>query len=677
MADISRIDLYLQQEVGTYYENTLKEQELINKFVALYSMSKSAQESVAECNPDNLDKWRRAYLGTLNALNQDGTESKRKSRQLRKLAYEVVESTVDNSIPTPKIIPQHKSDVPVVGITEEYLKYQAKNIFNVFLNDKSERSTYIDGTVWYKVYWDSLDNSHVRSGAPKIELFRVDQIVPQPGVTNYRQLEYIFERNRVSVSRLYDLYNRLIRPTDGTSMVDIVSCYFLNGNRRVGLFMWAENTLQVICNEEDWQVRKLRTCQMCGAVNPVADTCSQCGNSTFKYEVAQTDVLEEDLVEVYNPYDVGETEDPAKRKELAQRPFASMGTELPFYEVRMLPFVPRPAVSSIDSIYGMSEVRVLLELQDGANKVLTKAVDKTLKSGAVVTKPEKLKMSDTDDTFKVLGVRSSEEAAMVTTKQIVADTSQDILIANILYDGAKQASGITDSFQGRRDTTATSGKAKEFAAMQSAGRIQSMREIKSAALSGVYELIFKYLLAFSDAKQSFVRVLPDGSSKEEVWNKYMFLDKDKYGQFYYRDDFKFECDPASSLSQNRVQMWRETQEKFIQGSFGNPADPRTLKIYWNILDSLQYPLAKVALAGIAETEQHLPYAVEQALLANPEMLQTILQTVEGGQGGARSNSGPVGNGATHAANVERTNARNKASNKQIAFTGQQATPGAN
>ena len=257
----------------------------------------------------------------------------------------------------------------------------------------------------------------------------------------------------------------------------------------------------------------------------------------------------------------------------------------------------------------------------------------------------------------------------------MADTSQDMQMAAILYDSAKSSSGITDSFQGKSDSTATSGKAKQYAAMQSAGRIQSMREMKSAAFSGVYELILKYLLAFSDEERRYVRVLPDGSQKQECWNKYMFLDKDKNGDIYYRDDFTFNCDTASTLTQNRVQMWQETQDKFIQGAFGVPNDPRTLKLFWNVMDSLQYPLASVALAGIKENERHLPPELEQAIMQNPQLLQMIQSalTSQGGQGsgGARPNSGPKGNGATHASNVERTNERNRANNREQAFSAQQ------
>ena len=119
-------------------------------------------------------------------------------------------------------------------------------------------------------------------------------------------------------------------------------------------------------------------------------------------------------------------------------------------------------------------------------------------------------------------------------------------------------------------------------------------------------------------------------------------------------------------------MWQETQNKFVQGAFGNPSDTRVLKIFWNIMDSLQYPLARVALAGIEETEQHLPAEVEQAIMQNPQLYAMVTAAMSGdGRGGARPNSGPAGNGATHAANVERTNERNRSQNRETVASAQQ------
>ena len=676
MGKFSRIDLYLHDNVGNYYTNTDEENELVSKFASLYNSAKAAQDVDPFANPEMIEKSRKAYLGTLKALTKDGKESKREGRQLRKMIYELVESKVDNSIPMPKIQPRYKIDLPVIDITEHYLKFEMDRVLTKYTNDKSERSTYVDGTGWYKVGWNSFNNTHERSGDLSIEFYTIDQITPQPGVTNYKELEYIFERKEVSTSRIWDLYHRLIRPINDGNLVEIISCYYLNENGIVGLFTWAPSSMQVICNEEDWQIRKLRRCKNCETINPIGDTCKLCGHKKFQFTNATEEILTEELDEIYNPYDVGETQDDAKRNEYKARVFAPAGTKIPFYHVRQLPFVPRPAVSAINSIYGISEAFINIEGQDMYNKVMTKAVDKTLKSGAVVTKPAKMKIGDDDETFKIFGVRSAEEAQQVQAKQIVADTSQDILIAQLMYNDSKSASGVTDSFQGKQDNTATSGKAKQYAAAMSAGRIESLRVMKAAAFAGVYELMLKYLLAFSDEKRKFVKILPDGREQEQTWNKYMFLDKDEFGQYYYRDDFVFGTDSASTLSQNRVQMWQETQDKFIQGALGNPADPRTMKLFWHMMEEFQYPLSKTVIAGIKENEQHLPPEIEQAILQNPQMLQmlqTLMAEQTSGQGGARPNSGPSGNGATHSANVERTNERNRAKNRDVVVGAQQAT----
>jgi len=665
------------------YVNTDEEQKLVNKFAALYNIALAAKNSQPLANNENIAKWRKAYYGTLNALKADGTESKRKSKQLRKTVYEFVEAKIDNNIPKPKMIPKYKRDTVLIQSTEDYLKYSIDNIFTKYLNDKSERATYVDGTSWYKVWWDSLSNSYTTSGEVKIDVCLADQIVPQPGVVDWRKLEYIFELQQMSISTIYDLFGRVITPTASDqsqpanpdkqadlSTVTVVTCYYLNEDRIVGRFMWALNTNQVICNEHEWQIRKLRTCTKCGTISPQAPVCPVCGSKSFSYKVAETETLEEDLYDVYNPYEAGETED-KERDRLEKKIFLKKGTEIPFYKVRQLPFVPRPAVSSIETLYGVSEAFILLDMQDSVNKMLTKMEEKALKAGAVITKFEKNKLKDTDESYKIISVKTPEEAAMFQVKQVLADTSHDIVSANLLYESAKSASGVTNSFQGKEDPTATSGKAKEISAEQTAGRIESLRVMKSAAFAGVYELVLKYLLAFSDEPRLFVKVLPNGKTEEEEWNKYMFLDKDKYGQIYYRDDFVFSTDAASTLSTNRVAMWQETQDKYINGAFGNPADARTLELYWNMLNQQQYPLANIALAGIKDNAQHLPGEIEELLVQNPEILQTALAATQAAgligneQGGARAGAGRPGNGATHAANVERTNDRNRANSKEV------------
>lgn len=685
---VKAIDWYLQWAIEIpAYVNTPEEEDLVTKFSALYSIALGAKENNELSSSKNIAKWRKAYEGTLPALTKTGKVSEKQSRQLRKVVYEFIESKVDNNIPLPKMSPKYKSDLPLVQVTEDYLKYNIDCIFTKYLNDRSERSTYVDGTSWYKIWWDSLDNSPESSGQVKVDICLADQIIPQPGITDWRKLEYIFEKEQVTLKRIWDLTGRRITPvasdtselanptgnTVDNSTITMITCYYLNEKRIVGRFAWAENTRQVIFNDEDWQIRKLRTCTKCGQVVPQADICPMCGSKSFKYKIPEKDILDEDLYVVYNPYEVGETQDPNQRDKYEKKLFASKGTEIPFYHVRMLPFVPRPAISSIESLYGLSEAAMILEMQDMINKMYTKMSDKTLAASAIVTKPARLNIKNTDEGIKVVDVRTSEEAAMVQLKQIMADTSQDMNTAMMIYESAKSSSGVTDSYQGKYDASATSGKAKEFAAMQTAGRMESLRIMKAAAFSGVYEIVLKYLLAFSDEPRKFVKVLPDGGVTEEEWNKYMFLDKTAEGEFYYRDDFQFSSDPAATLETNRVAMWQEIQSQFIQGCMGVPTDPRTLELFWNMMNEYQYPLAKLVLAGIKDNAQHLPAEIEQLLMQQPDILRQVLQTMQdaglmnGGEtrGGARENSGPQGNGATHAANVQRTNSRNRVAEQNV------------
>lgn len=677
---MERIDLYLQWETGERYQNTKKEQAMVEKVAALYAIAKGFRDQDQLVSPQNLKKWRKAYLGTLNALDRNtGEESKRRSRPLRKMIYELIESKVDNSIPAPHLQPRRKEDIVLCETTENYLKFEMDRMLTEQENDKSERATYIDGTSWYKICWDNLDNTYERSGDLRVEVLLADQVVPEPAVTDYRLLNYIFERQQVSLARIWDIYHRLIIPVEtGNSTATVITYYYKNKNGIIGRFMYAEHSRQVISWDEDWQIRKVRKCTACDTINPIGNVCRNCGGTSFRYKNADIEIAEEDIYTLKNPYAEGDTNDPTQnaRGDL----FIEAGTEIPFYQVRVLPFVPRLSISSLNSLYGVSEVAVLLDMQDSVNKILTKVEDKVLKSGTILTKPDKIKLNDKDETFKVLGVRSQEEAAMVQAKQALADVSQDIAAAQLFYESARASSGVTESYQGNKDTTATSGKAKEISALQSAGRLESLRVMKSAAFAGVYEVMLKYLLAFSDETRKFVKVLPDGSEEEQLWSKYMFLRKDKYGKLYYIDDFAFSTDPAATLSNNRVQMWQETLQQFTMGTFGNPQDPRNLQLFWEIMAQQQYPLARLVLAGIKENSAHIPTDIEQAILQNPAILQNLAANVEGvkdNRGGARPNSGPEGNGFTQAANVAKTNSRNSAETARTSVQQQTQLSGGN
>ena len=63
--------------------------------------------------------------------------------------------------------------------------------------------------------------------------------------------------------------------------------------------------------------------------------------------------------------------------------------------------------------------------------------------------------------------------ALIGCYDFKGDLQYELLYLANVYEEARQILGITDSFQGRQDSTATSGKAKEFSAAQAAGRLEN------------------------------------------------------------------------------------------------------------------------------------------------------------------------------------------------------------
>lgn len=676
----SRVLLYLNQRPGHPYQNTSEEDYLLQLWREKYYIAQ-AEYKKTRCAPEKVEIWRRAYEGKFNKLDDFGNFTDERMNAIRKLGYELVESKVNANVPTPKMSPRYHADLVPVRATEKLIVHEMDRILTEEVNDESEHNCLIDGLSWFKVSWNPFDNTYERSGNPEVTVCPVDTVFPQPGVKNYRHLEYIFEQSTITVAQCEDLYGRYIKSPTENDIIPIVNCYFLNKDRYVGKFTWCEETSQVICNDLEWGIRKRRECKECYTVIPVGEVCPVCGSKNIHYVSVKEEILQDDLQYVSNPYRTGETDDKSQdTNRLQDEKSIPAGTKIPYYLIRQLPFVPYRRVNVPKSIYGMSEIELVLEDQDLINKMLNKVGSKVGKSRTYVTKLKDTNITDKDDEISYVEVESPQEGQSIQVKQVMADINQEITGAQLLYDVAKSTVGVTNTDQGKADPTARSGKAKQIQMAASAQRNNAPNTLRNLAFAGVYELIFKHMLAYSDEQRSFVSLLPDGTPKEEVWSKYMFLAQDKYGQYYYRDDYAWSVDTATEITQDRAAMWQLIDTDFINGTMGNTIDPtRALLMYWQMKDQYGYPTAKFAIDFIKESVKHLPSPVEQALVNNPEAVQMALSYIQdlqsgtgtvgqvaakqsqpGQQGGARPNAGREGNGQSHAANVEKTNNKNRA-----------------
>ena len=670
----SRVLTYLNAESQPYYVNSEEENCLLQLWRTKYYIAKSEYEKSRAC-PAMVNIWRKAYEGKFCKMNEDGTMSDVQLKAIRKLAFELVEGKVSANIPAPKMTPRYHEDLVPVNVTEDFIKQNVDNMLSEEMNDLSEHHVLIDGTVWLKVNWNPFDNTHERSGNPLISVHPVDTIYPQPGVSNYRKLEYIFEVGSMTIAECIDLYKRNIKSPTQNDIIPTITCYFLNEDRYVGKFMWCEETSQVICNDLEWGIRRRRECSKCHEILPIEDECPICGCKVMKYYPVKEEILTEDLKLVTNPYRSGESQDAKDDyNQIDQGSGLPAGTVIPHYLLRQLPFIPYKRISVPNSIYGMSEVEVILEDQDLINKLLNKAERKSNQSKTYVTKLKQTHITDDSDEINFIEIDDAKEGQGIQVKQVMSDISQEITEAQLLYELAKSTVGITDTDQGKNDPSARSGKAKQLQMQASAKRNVAPDAMRNLAFSGVYELIFKNLLAFTDEERSYISLLPDGTEMEEVWSKYMFLHTDKNGEMYYRDDYAWSVDTATEITQDRAAMWQLIDNDYLNGLMGNQIDPvKSLLMYWQMKDQYGYPLAKFAIGFIKQGMKELPSEVERLLVENPEAVQLALSFIQDrykgaglvgqtgqGAGGARPNAGREGNGATHAANVEKTNNKNRA-----------------
>lgn len=674
----SRVLTYLGLDKMEVHINTDEENKLVNLWNAKYLIARAEYEA-SDVNSKNVKMWRDAYKGKFNVLDEQGNPTTVRMKALRKMAFELVENKVNAHIPAPKMSPRYHSDLVPVNATEALIKYEMDKMLSEETHDESEHNTLIDSTTWFKVSWDPFESTHERSGMPIVEVCPIDTVYPQPGVTNYKKLEYIFERRKMTIAQIQDMYNRGVNSGEN-DMMEIIECYYLNANRHVGKFAWVESDLMVLANDVEWGMRRRRECQECKTIVPIADECPTCGSKNLKYVGVKEQRLTEPLAFITNPYRSGESANEAEDENKVSNEIPA-GTVIPFYLIRQLPFIPKRTIKMPNSIYGISEVDLLLETQDSVNKFLNKAERKSMGSKTYVTKMKDTRIDDEDSEVTFVEVESSDQGAAIQVKQVIADINEELIMAQTLYANSKSTTGVTDTDQGKYDPSARSGKAKQTQIMASQERQEAPKTQRNTAYAGVYELIFKYLLAFSDEERSFVKLMPDGSTREEVWSKYMFLNKDKDGNYYYRDDFAWSVDDASEITQDRMAMWQLIDNDFNNGVMGSEVDPiRALRMYWHMKDQYGYPTAKFAIAFLDEAAKHLPTQIEQALVNNPEAVELALSYIQdmqggGGAGGARDGAGKPNNQQSKGQQQQRANNQSRSAQGQQTTTQAEAKGG--
>ena len=672
------------------------------KKLRLWQERLSVNESAYEDEEARMAQREALYMGSHTITPIVEKDEKDETPHVRNICAELIEAQVDSNIPAPKVTARRKEDELKAKLIEDMLRNELDRMPFEKLNDMMERTVPIQGGAAFLLEWDNTQRTHTTVGELTVRVLHPRKIVPQDGVyTGIEDMDYVIlkmPQTKEYIKRRYgvDVSDEgedepEIKGDDGSPSDDMVTqylAYYRNKNGGIGLFSWV--TDYVLIDLEDYQARRLKKCATCGAMEPAEDlesldaptldgtppgghgtmtrngrkACPYCGGT--KWESA-----EQDYEELPNPVmrsDGSTIGGMMERVTLDETMVDAMGLPIPmtvqepmrvpYYKPDIYPVILQKNVSVYGKFLGDSDIDKIADQQNSTNRLEAKILDKLLKSGSFVTLPPAAHIDNNAKDMKTLRPDSAAEMAMIGVYTLQGDVEQDLVYLSQIYEEARQVIGITDSFQGRADRTATSGKAKEFAAAQSAGRLESKRVMKNAAYAALFEAMFKFKLAYCDEPRPVTAHDDQGNPVYEEFNRWDFLEQDEAGEWYWNDQFLFSTDDTAPLANNREAMWQEARMNLQTGAFGDPSQLQTLILFWSQMETLHYPMA-------AEAKQYLEQQLQQQQAAQQAQMMQMqeAQQAQMGQASAGLDQGTV--------NAVVQQARAKAAQDVMASAGQQ------
>lgn len=578
----------------------------------------------------DMDTYEAYYDGTREVQANPNTNkgSKKKATNVRNIVYELIESQIDNSIPMPRIRAVHAGDEELAKNIEHALYNEINKIRYKEMNDLQERTVPVQGGDLFHVEWDQAAGMHCTLGDVSVSELHPKQVIPQPCVSDIEKMDYIFlifTQTKAFIKRKYGVdvqdageEEPGIRGADDTAFNnDVVSqivAYYKNEKGGIGMFSWVDD--YILVDMDDYQERKLERCKKCGTVK-TEDVCPVCGSKSFEEvpddmeelttDIAQTNgniisavagyedipVMDESGMPVLDENGVEITE---------HRPIAE---KIPYYKPNVFPLVLRKNISKNKKFLGGSDVAVVIDQQDTIKKLGTKINEKLINGISFATLPKGLEVRKDGNEMNVVRIEQ-KDTNLIGVYNLQGDITKDRAALEDNYEWARSSLGITDAFQGKYDSSATSGTAKQYSINQAAGRLESKRTMKNNAYAALFKMIFQFWLAYADTPIPMSFQKEDGTFDFAHFNRYDYLKKDDAGEWYWNDEFIFETDTTSTIMTNREAMWNAADVKYQAGAFGQIGDLKSLVLYWKFMEKANYPNAGEILADLQnrlQTEQ--------------------------------------------------------------------------
>ena len=363
---------------------------------------------------------------------------------VRNITRELIESQKDMRIPAPKVTPrislQHtdrnaKATERLLNMLRDKLPFER-------LNNTDEFYAPTLGATFYLVEFDNSVRTHFTVGEGKVSIIDPSDIIPQPGIYDVNEMEYIFIRSRMTredIMRTYGVPLRVaeesdIDPEDDDvgleqyNVVTVYTCFWRNESGAVCKYVWSGDTeLQDV---DDYYARKKYICRCCGKRKELCEE-NPCSDPDYEMQDEDYEELTEDIILPDYAYEDVMTSTGAVIKQRVQKKIPAFSpvykdgepvmeeadepvldetgepvmqrtatgaiipqmhkvlrpktapTRLPYYKPKRLPVICRRNVSIPKSLYGQSDCEVIRPQQQEINKLESRIHEKLMRSGAI------------------------------------------------------------------------------------------------------------------------------------------------------------------------------------------------------------------------------------------------------------------------------------------------------
>ena len=630
-----------------------EQSESMKKWSAKYLEAKRNTET------EDLNRLYAMFLGSKavskNINDQSSTTSKL-ANNVRAAGYEMIESQVNTLIPEATV----RSKLPgydwLASAVQDKINSDIEESTINKIHDENERLTPIFGYSLVLLCWNPDIKRHLYSGEKEPIKINPKQIVGQRKIFDIQKMDYWFletpttkktikERYGVdvdsenesepSLTSVNDSTVKSSGNTDSSELVTEVKCFYRDDEGDVGLFVFVNNT--ELGDYPKYYLPRVAVCE-CGKDNPQGTReCLKCSSKKLKDRVDEYETTTENMeltpisykdtkktVQVEMVLD--ESGNQTEKKKIVEEEYDKIierkitaGTRIKRFKPTNYPIAVRINTPHEYKLGGQSDIAVIYDQLTSLQKVISKIEEKIIKSGAIIAVEEDSTFAITDEVYQIIKM-SNKEAIMLKVENLQADIQQDILYAREQYDILKSTLGITDSYQGKADTTAQSGKAKQVQIQQSAGRLGSKIFNKFDFYTQLFRLMFEFDLCFTDEIRPFVRKDAEGKDDWDNFNKYEFLMQDSADEWYYNTDFIIAAESNDGVPNDKMFLIGETKEQFQMGALD-------IKQFWEQLHGLNYPGASKVLDQIrdrTEETDKVQLLLEQLKELDPQRLADFI-----------------------------------------------------